>query len=561
MDTLEGKNYKSRAMTGGLSRTPNRAMLRAIGFKDQDFNKPIVGIASAGSDVSPCNHHIDDIIVDARNRLKACKTMPQTFHTFVVTDGQAMGHKGMKASLVSRDTIADVIELVAFGHQMDALYGVGGCDKTIPGTVMGMIRMHIPCVFVYGGTIRAGFARGKKLDIVSAFEAVGAYSSQTITKEELYEIECNACPAAGACGGMYTANTMASAVEAMGLSIPGSASVPALSKERPKIMQESADALVHCIAHNITPTQILTKHAFENAVRTVMALGGSTNAILHLLAIAHNANIDLVLDEFNYFYKTTPILTNMKPAGQYVMEDLHEIGGVPLIMRMLLDNNLLHGDALTVTGKTLAQNLESVKGVSTNHSIVKSFENPERSKGPILVLKGNLAPEGAVLKMCGSHTEVEHEGPARVYDDEEHALEAILNGSIREGDVLIIRYEGPKGGPGMREMLSPTAAIAGRGLQKKVALITDGRFSGGSHGIVIGHIAPEAYDGGPIALVREGDTIRISSTDARLDVDISKDELDTRRKKFTQPSEKFSYGVFKKYVSTVQSASKGAITS
>ena len=446
---------------------------------------------------------------------------------------------------------------------MDAVLGIGGCDKTIPGTVMGLARLNRPSVFIYGGTIKAGIWNKQKLDIVSAFEAVGAYSAGKITEDERHAIECHACPAAGACGGMYTANTMASAMEAIGMSITGSAAIPALAKERPQVMIDSAHALTLCIEKNILPSDILTRNAFENAIRTIMALGGSTNAVLHLLAIANEAHINLSIDDFNHFYDTTPILTDMKPAGKYVMEDLYASGGVPIVMKMLLEKGLLHGDCLTVTGKTIAENLESVDTslASQSSPVIKSFAEPERAKGPIVVLKGNLAEEGAVLKTCGSHDEIEHTGPAKIFNNEEEALQAILDGQIVKQDVVVIRYEGPKGGPGMREMLSPTSAIAGAGLQRDVALITDGRFSGGSHGIVIGHVAPEAQIGGAIGLIKENDMITISSSKKELSVAVSDEEFAKRRAHWKAPQESYPKGVFKKYVQLVQSASKGAITS
>ncbi len=559
--SLQNKNIYSQKMTEGVERTPNRAMLRAIGMKDEDFSKPIVGIASAGSDVSPCNLHLDKIADISKKRLKEKGAFPMTFHTFVVTDGEAMGHEGMKASLVSRDTISDVIELVAIGHQMDAILGVGGCDKTIPGTVMGMARLNRPGVFVYGGTIRAGYWMGKKLDIVSAFEAVGSFGAKKIDEKERYAIECNSCPTAGACGGMYTANTMAAAMEAIGMGITGSSSMPADDAKRASIMEASADALVVCIEKNITPKDILTKQAFENAIRVGMALGGSTNMVLHLIAIAKEVEVDVSIDDFNAFYESTPILTDMKPAGRYVMEDLYRVGGVEVIMKMLLERGLLHGDCLTITGKTIAENLENIEYSLDGQNVIKSFDNPERSKGPIMVLKGNLAEEGAVLKACGSHGEIVHKGPARVFDSEEAALQAILKGKIAKGDVIVIRYEGPKGGPGMREMLSPTAAIAGAGLQKDVALITDGRFSGGSHGIVVGHVSPEAQVGGVIAFIHEGDIISISTEKQEISVELSKEEIERRRLQWKAPAERYSRGVFKKYVQLVQSASHGATTS
>jgi dihydroxy-acid dehydratase len=553
-------NRRSRAMTEGISRTANRAMLRAIGFTDEDFSKPIIGIASADSDVSPCNVHIGHLARQAADHLRELGAMPMTFHTFVVTDGEAMGHEGMKASLVSRETIADVIELDARGHAMDALLGLGGCDKTIPGTVMGMARMDVPGVFVYGGTIRAGMHQGKPVDIVSAFEAVGAYSAGKITEAERHAIECAACPGAGACGGMYTANTMASAMEAMGLSVPGSASVPAVSKERPQVIRRSAEALMGMVRRNVTLRTIMTRQAFENAIRVVMAIGGSTNAVLHLLALAHEVDVDLTIDDFNPFSDSTPIVCDMKPAGRYVMEDLHEIGGVPLVMRMLLDAGLLHGDCLTVTGMTVAENLADVSVDLAGQEVVHPLNAPQKSTGPIVVLKGNLAVEGAVLKTCGMQ-EVVHRGPARVFDAEEAALAAILNGQIAKGDVLVIRYEGPKGGPGMREMLGPTSAIAGAGLLEDVALITDGRFSGGSHGMVVGHVAPEAQVGGVIALLQDGDFISIDSRAKSLAVEVSDIELKARRDVWLPPQIRYRRGALYKFAQLASSASTGAVTS
>ncbi len=553
-------NKFSRKMTAGLERTANRAMLRAVGFRDEDFEKPIVGIASAGSDVGPCNLHLDDLAKFARDRLRARDAMTMTFHTFVITDGEAMGHDGMKASLISRETIADIIELDASGHQMDSLIGFGGCDKTIPGTVMGLRRMNRPAVFVYGGTIQPGLHRGKPVDIVSAFEAVGAYSKGTITEKTRYEIECAACPAAGACGGMYTANTMASAMEAIGMMIPGAASVPALAPEQTNILANSVDALLHCIRNNILPSDILTRESFENAIRVVMVLGGSTNAVLHLLALARESSVELNIDDFNTFYDSTPVIADMKPAGRYVMTDLHRIGGVQMVMKLLLENNLLHPDCMTVTGKTVAENLENVKVTLDDQNLLSPLAQPKQKTGPFVILKGNLASEGAVLKTCGLET-VEHTGPARCFENEEDALKEILAGNIQKGDVVVIRYEGPKGGPGMREMLAPTSAIAGAGLLKDVALITDGRFSGGSHGMVVGHVAPEAQDGGTIALIQDGDIITISSSKKLLAVDLDDAELQKRRDNWNKPELKVHSGAFYKYAKLVSSASTGAYTS
>jgi len=547
-------------MTEGVSRTANRAMLRAVGFTDGDFTKPIVGVASADSDVSPCNVHIGGLASQAAGHLREFGAMPMTFHTFVVTDGEAMGHEGMKASLISRDTIADVIELDARGHAMDALLGLGGCDKTIPGTVMGLARMDVPSVFVYGGTIRAGMHRGKPVDIVSAFEAVGAYSAGKITDEERHEIECSACPGAGACGGMYTANTMASAMEAIGMSVTGSASVPAVSDERPEVMRRSSEALMELIRRNITPRQIMTRKAFENAIRVIMALGGSTNAVLHMLALAREVDVELAIEEFNHFSDTTPIISDMKPAGRYVMENLHAVGGVPMVMKMLLDAGMLHGDCMTVTGKTIAENLADVKVVLEGQEVIRPLGNPEKPTGPIVILKGNLAEEGAVLKTCGLQ-EVVHRGPARVFDAEEQAMAAILEGVVQKGDVVVIRYEGPKGGPGMREMLGPTSAIAGAGLLNDVALITDGRFSGGSHGMVVGHVAPEAQVGGVIGLLQDGDVISIDSHSELSEVDVSDAELSARRDAWTAPASRYTRGALYKFAKLVSSASLGAVTS
>ena len=555
----EKYNTRSRAMTEGVARTANRAMFRAVGFEDGDFEKPIVGIATADSDVSPCNVHLAQHAEISKKRLKELGAMPVSFHTFVVTDGQAMGHEGMKASLISRDTIADIIELDARGHQMDALIGVGGCDKTIPGTVMGLARMNVPSVFVYGGSIKPGNYRGKPVDIVSAFEAVGAYSAGKISEEDRHGIEAAACPGPGACGGMYTANTMASAMEAFGMTVPGSSSVPAVEDERREIMIRSAEALYRLIENGITPRQIMTRKAFENAIRVVMALGGSTNSVLHLIALAREVDIPISIDDFNGFSDTTPILCDMKPAGRYVMADLYEAGGLEVVMKMLLDRGMLHGDCLTVNGRTLAENLVDVEVKLKNQEVIHGFDNPVKRTGPIVILKGNLAPDGAVLKTCGLQ-EVVHTGPARVFDNEEEALEAILNGGVVGGDVVVIRYEGPRGGPGMREMLSPTSAIAGAGLLNDVALITDGRFSGGSHGMVVGHVAPEAQTGGPIALLREGDVVSIDSNRKLLSVDLDEEELARRREVWKPRTIPYIRGALAKYARLVSSASEGAVT-
>ncbi len=555
----ETLNRKSREMTEGIARTPNRAMLRAIGFEDADFNRPIIGLASAGAEVSPCNIHLDDLAVVAKDALKSFGGAPLKFNTIVVTDGMAMGHEGMKCSLVSRDVIADTIELVARGHQMDALLGIGGCDKTIPGTVMPMARLNLPGIFVYGGTILPGAHRGKPVDIVSAFEAVGAYSKGLIDEEERHGIECNACPGPGACGGMYTANTMAAAVEAIGMSLPGSASVPAVDPRKREDLVRAGEALLQLIRTSILPRDIMTRRAFENAIRVVMAVGGSTNAVLHLLALAREAEVELDIFDFNGFFDSTPILCDMKPAGRFVMSDLDRVGGIPVVMKMLLERGLLHGDCLTVTGKTVAENLRDVSVDLEGQEVIKPFDDPVKANGPIVILKGNLASEGAVLKTCGLQ-EVVHTGPARVFENEESALQAILDGRITSGDTVVIRYEGPKGGPGMREMLSPTAAIAGAGMAKEVALITDGRFSGGSYGMVVGHVAPEAQEGGAIALLCDGDMVTIDSRKKLLSVDLSEQEIDCRRAAWKAPPISYTTGALAKYARLVSTASRGAVT-
>jgi dihydroxy-acid dehydratase len=547
-------------MTAGIERLPNRAMLRAAGMKDADFSKPLIGVASAGSEVSPCNMHLDGLAVHAKNGVKASGGYAMKYNTFIVTDGEAMGHEGMKCSLISREVIADTIELVSRGHQFDAILGIGACDKTIPGSVMPMARLNIPSIFVYGGTIAPGKYKGKDIDIVSAFEAVGSVAPGKMTEEDAKEVECSACPGAGACGGMYTANTMSSAMEAIGMSLTGNASLPAEGKRMEQMMEDSGKALVALIENGIRPRDIMTKKAFENAIRVVMALGGSTNAALHLLALAREAEVDLSIDEFNAFSDSTPTVADMKPAGKYVMTDLDKAGGVQMVMKMLLEAKLLHGDCMTVTGKTVAENLADVSVKLEGQDVVHALSDPVKSRGSFMILKGNLASDGAVLKTCGLDT-VSHTGPARVYENEEDCLKAILDGSVVEGDTIVIRYEGPKGGPGMREMLSPTAALAGRGLHKKVGLITDGRFSGGSHGIVVGHVTPEAQEKGVIAAVRDGDMITIDSGEKLLHVELSDDEIASRLKDWKKKEIKYKSGALYKYAKLVSSASTGAITS
>jgi dihydroxy-acid dehydratase len=552
-------NARSRTMTEGVSRMPNRAMLRAVGFTDEDFDKPIVAVASAGSEVSPCNVHLDDLAAIAKKGIADSGGVPLKFNTFVVTDGEAMGHEGMKCSLVSREVIADAIELVVRGHQMDAILGLGGCDKTIPGTVMAMARLDLPSVFVYGGSILPGSYNGKPVDIVSAFEAVGKFSTGEITEKERHGIECAACPGPGACGGMYTANTMAAAMEAIGMSLPGNACIPAVNDAKMTELHRAGEAVMNLVRRGITPRMIMTRHAFENAIRVALAVGGSTNAVLHLLALAVEAGVSLDIFEFNSFYDTTPTLCDLKPAGRYVMNDLYAVGGVQKVMRILLDAGLLHGDCLTVTGRTVAENLEGVDPGLDGQDVIHPLSKPLSPRGPISVLKGNLAEEGAVLKTVGIG-EFVHRGPARVFESEEEALKAILDKSIKKGDTVVIRNEGPRGGPGMREMLAPTSALAGAGLMRDVALITDGRFSGGSHGMLVGHIAPEARDGGAIALVQDGDMITIDAKAKTLNVDLPPAELARRKAAWKPRPTAYPTGALAKYARLVSSASKGAVT-
>lgn len=551
-------NSRSAVITQGDRRAPNRAMLRAVGFKDGDFEKPIIGVASAWSDLTPCNMHIDRLADRAREGVRNSGGMPLTFGTITVSDGIAMGTVGMKYSLVSREVIADSIEVVCNAERFDGLVAIGGCDKNMPGALMAMARLNLPSIFVYGGTIRPGNYAGKDIDIVSVFEAVGAYDAEKIDQKQFSGIECNACPGAGSCGGMYTANTMASAIEALGMSLPFSASRDAESDEKKEDTFQAGRQVKYLIEKDVKPRDILTKKAFENAITTVMALGGSTNAVLHLVAIAKEAGVGLTIEDFNRVGKRVPHLANLKPSGKYVMSDLNKAGGVAGVMRMLLDARLIHADALTVTGQTVGENLRDVKPVS-NPEIVRPLSNPFYPTAPMVVLKGNLAQEGAVAKIGGLKV-FRHRGPARVYDSEEEAFEAITAKKIRKNDVIVIRYEGPKGGPGMREMLSVTAAAVGEGLGEDVALVTDGRFSGGSHGFVVGHVAPEAAAGGTLAVLKDGDIIVIDAIKKLLNVELSTNEIAKRLKKLKPFKPKIDTGVLAKYSKLVSSAADGAVT-
>jgi len=550
----------SRNVVEGTSRAPHRAMYKAMGLTNEDLNKSFVGVCHTGNEATPCNIHLPNLAQQAKQGVTDGGATPREFSTIAVSDGIAMGHEGMKSSLISREVIADSIELMVRAHQYDALVGIAGCDKSLPGTMMGMIRLNIPSVFVYGGTIMPGMLDGKELTVVDVYEAVGSYDAGKITAEELENIENVACPNAGSCGGMFTANTMASISEAIGLSLPGSASPPAEDERRNKIVFETGKACTNLLQLGIKPLDIVTFEAFENSITMLNAVGGSTNGILHLLAMANEAGINLTYDDFERIRKKTPHLADMKPGGNYVMNSLDKIGGIPLIMKKLLDKNLIHGDSMTVTGKTIKQNLEELSITEVpEQQIVKSVEQPIHEVGTAVILKGSLAPEGGVIKTAGVEMS-EFSGVAKVYDREEYAFEAVSKGEIDEGDVVVIRYEGPKGGPGMREMLSTTAALVGQGLGKKVAMVTDGRFSGGTRGFMVGHVAPEAFVGGPIALVKNGDKISIKLEDNSLNLQVSEEELAARKEQWRRPAPNYTTGALAKFASLVGSAANGAIT-
>jgi dihydroxy-acid dehydratase len=534
-------------------------MLRAVGLTDEDFDRPLIGIASTWSEITPCNYHINGLAEKVKQGIRASGGVPQIFGTITVSDGISMGTEGMKFSLPSREVIADSIETVANAQRFDGVIAIGGCDKNMPGCVMALARLNIPSIFVYGGTILPGVCRGHDVDIVSVFEAVGQYSAGKIDRAQLHEIEASAIPGAGSCGGMYTANTMSSAIEALGMSLPGSSSAPAVTARKAQDCYEAGQALMNLIEQEVTPRRILTKAAFENAITLVMALGGSTNAVLHLIAIARQLDLPLTIDDFSRISAKVPHLADLKPGGRFVMADLDRVGGTQAVLKYLLDNGFLHGDVLTVTGKTMAENLAHAPTLAEGQEIVMPLEKPLHPSGPLVILKGNLAPEGAVCKIAGLKT-TSHRGPARVFNSEEETFDAIMNHKISHGDVVVIRYEGPKGGPGMREMLAVTSALVGQGYGETVGLITDGRFSGGTHGMVVGHIAPEAQVGGPIAIVRDGDMITIDADHNLLAVDLSDAEIAQRLQSWQAPEPKYKKGVLNKYVKLVQSASEGAIT-
>jgi len=557
---MNRSNSRSSAITKGVERTPNRAMLRAVGFGDGDFEKPIIGIANSYSNITPCNASLNDLAIRAAEILREEKTMPQVFGTITVSDGISMGTEGMKYSLVSREVIADSIETVCNAQRMDGVLAIGGCDKNMPGAMIAIARLNIPAIFVYGGTTKPGHWDGKDLTIVSAFEAVGQHSAGKMDDRELSEVEKHSCPGVGSCGGMYTANTMSSAIEAMGLSLPYSSTMTAGEREKTQSTADSARVLAKAVQQQILPSQLLTRKAFENAIAVVMATGGSTNAVLHLLAIAQAARVPLSLDDFERIRPLVPVLCDLKPSGKYVITDFHAAGGIPQVMKILLEHKVIHGDGLTIEGKTIAERLEKVPAKpANNQDVIRPWEKPVYPSGHLTILKGNLASEGAVAKISGVKN-LKITGPARVFDSEEECLSAILANRIRAGDIIVIRYEGPKGGPGMREMLAPTSALIGAGLGNSVGLITDGRFSGATYGMVVGHIAPEAAVGGGIALVREGESITIDANARLLQLNISSDEFARRQAAWIPPKPRVSRGVLSKYVRLVCSSSIGAIT-
>ncbi len=548
---------RSDQIKKGFERAPHRAMLYATGLTDEDLARPIIGVASTWNEVTPCNLNLSRLAKDVKKGVRAAGGIPQEFGTIAVSDAIAMGHEGMKASLISREVIADSIELMALAQSFDGLVTLAGCDKSLPGTLMAIARLNIPSVFIYGGSILPGRFHDRVVTIQDVFEAVGAHSAGAMTAEELYELEHCACPGEGSCGGLFTANTMASAIEAMGMALPGTASIPAVDERRSTSSFQAGEIVLRLLEKNIKPRDIMTHEAFENAIAVVVAMGGSTNGVLHLLAIAREAGVPLELEDFNRISARTPHIADMKPGGRYVMAQLDEVGGLPLVMKTLLDAGLLNGDALTVTGRTVRENLRNF-GPFGDQDIIRSIESPINPTGTMVVLKGNLAKEGAVVKVAGIKS-VQHKGPARVFDSEEDAFQAVVRREIREGDVVVIRYEGPKGGPGMREMLAVTSAIQGQNLGDKVALVTDGRFSGATHGLMVGHTAPEAAVGGAIAVIRDGDVITVDSVNRRLEVELSDQELENRLRAWSPPLPKYTSGALAKYARLVSSSAQGAV--
>ena len=550
--------HKSKEITEGPERAPARAYFRAMGLGDDEIRAPFIGVADLASDVTPCNFHLDRLTKQVKQGIRDARGTPFEFGTITVSDGISMGTEGMKASLVSREVIADSIELVSRAEWFDGLVTVAGCDKNLPGCLMAIARLNIPSVFVYGGTIMPGRFRNRDVNIQDVFEAVGAHSRGAMSDEDLLELERSACPGEGSCAGLFTANTMSTAIEALGMSLPGDASIPAVYPDKEEECRRSGQAVLNLLREGIRPSDILTRKAFENSIVVTLSMGGSTNLVLHLLAIAHEAGIDIALDDFNQISDRTPYIADMKPGGKYVMADLHRIGGVPQVMRRLLDAGLLHGDVLTVTGKTVAENLSNVDLVS-DQDIIHPVESPRGPSGGLTIVKGNLAPEGGVVKVAGKQ-HLQQRGPARVFDREQDAFAAIQRREIKAGDVVVIRYEGPKGGPGMREMLAVTAAIVGQGLGEDVALLTDGRFSGATHGLMVGHVAPEAAVGGPIALVKDGDIVNVDAVNRKLELEVDEEELAARRGNWQPISPNYTTGALAKYAKLVGSASQGAVT-
>jgi dihydroxy-acid dehydratase len=550
--------HRSREITDGPQRAPARAMLRAAGLDDAALASPFIGIANLSSEVTPCNIHLGRLVARVKQGIRSARGTPFEFGTITVSDGISMGTEGMKASLVSREVIADSIELVSMAEWFDGLVTVAGCDKNMPGCLMAIARLNIPAIFVYGGTILPGRFQGRDVNIQDVFEAVGAHSKGTMSDEDLAELERSACPGEGSCAGLFTANTMSSAIEALGMSLPGDASIPAVDIRKVEECQLAGEAALRLVHQGITPRDIMTRHAFENAITVALCMGGSTNVVLHLLAMAHEAQVDLTLDDFDSISERTPYIADMRPAGKYVMSDLDRIGGLPQVMKRLLNAGLLHGDALTVTGKTVEENLADVE-IQDDQDILSTTDNPRTPTGGLVVVKGNLAPEGGVVKVAGNQ-HLQQTGPARVFDREQDAFAAIQREEIKAGDVVVIRYEGPKGGPGMREMLAVTAALVGQGLGDDVALLTDGRFSGATHGLMVGHVAPEATVGGPIAVVQDGDMITVDAENRKLDMAVSDDEIRRRFQGWQPLPSSHTTGALAKYAKLVGSAAQGAVT-
>jgi dihydroxy-acid dehydratase len=548
---------RSRQVTEGPERAPHRAMLRATGLRDEDLKKPQIGVASSWNEVTPCNLHLDVDAKDVKQGIRAANGTPIQFTTIAVSDAIAMGHEGMKASLVSREVIADSVELMIIAEAFDGLVAIAGCDKSLPGMMLAIARLNVPAVFLYGGTIMPGRFDGRDVTIGDVYEAVGAHAQGQMTDEELYRLECVACPGAGSCGGLFTANTMSSCVEALGMCLPGTASIPALDPRRPEICRRTGEAAMRLLSDGLRPRDILTIKAFENAITTLVAMGGSTNGVLHLLAIAREAGVPLALADFDRISRRTPHIADMRPGGRCTMADLDRVGGVPVVLRELLDGGYLHGDALTVTGRTMAENLAEVRRAD-GQDVVRSVKAPITPTGTLAILKGTLAPDGAVIKTAGVRR-LTFRGPARVFEREEDAFDAVVHGRVVRGEAVIIRNEGPKGGPGMREMLAVTGALFGQGLGEEVALITDGRFSGASHGLVIGHVAPEAAHGGPIAIVRDGDVVSIDVSQRKLDLEVPADEIQARLRAWTAPVPRYRTGALAKYAALVSSSALGAV--